>query len=197
MSNVSRDDRVLNDYAQTLIRVKAKQLVRRPGFSRSDQDDIEQDLFLHLLSKVEQFDPTRGSLNTFVARVVNSAAAMLVRERSRNKRSPGEGIEIRSLEMKIEQPEGPPTPIWATISIADLERRTSSATLSDAELYELVEGVASAIAGLPRDLQRVCRSLAERNRTETEHEVKMSRRTLKAAMNRIRQHFTRAGLAKS
>ena len=91
MTKASRHDEFFNDYARTLIRVKAKQLVRRPGFSRSDQEDVEQDLFLHLLRQVQHFDPTRGSLNTFVARVVNSAAAMLVRERGRNKRSPGGG----------------------------------------------------------------------------------------------------------
>ena len=106
-------------------------------------------------------------------------------------------IEIRSLEMKIEQPEGPSAPLWASISIADLQRRTGGAALSDAELYELVEGVASAIAGLPPDLQRVCRSLLERNRTETERELGISRRSFDDAMDRIRQHFARAGLAKS
>ena len=64
-------------------------------------------------------------------------------------------------------------------------------------LYELVEGVASAIGGLPPELQQVCRSLSERNRSETERELGMSRRSMKSAMDRIRQHFTRAGLAES
>ncbi len=197
MPKTSRHDHVLNEYARTLIRVKAKQLIRRPGFTRSDQDDVEQNLFLHVLSKVEQFDPTRSSLNTFVDRVVNSAAAMLVRERGRNKRNPGDSVEIRSLEIKAELPGEPPMPLWATISIADVERRTGGASLSDSELYELVEGVASAIADLPPDLQQVCRSLLECNRTEAERELGLSRRKMKSAMDRIRQHFEQAGLAKS
>jgi DNA-directed RNA polymerase specialized sigma24 family protein len=122
---------------------------------------------------------------------------MLVRERGRNKRSPGEGVDVRSLEIKLQQPVGTPSPLWATISIADVQRRTGGASLSDAELYELVEGVASAIAGLPPELQQVCRSLSERNRSETERELGLSRRTIKSAMDRIRQHLTRAGLAES
>ena len=197
MSEATRHEEVLNEYARTLIRVKAKQLIRRPGFGRSDQGDVEQDLFLHVLKKVQQFDSSRASLNTFVAQVVNSAAAMLVRERGRNKRSPGEGVEVRSLEIKIEQHEGSPAPLWATISIADVQRRTGGATVSDAELYELVEGVASAIAGLPPDLQEVCRSLSERNQSETERELGLSRRGMMSAMDRIREHFTRAGLAEN
>lgn len=197
MTKASRNDHALNDYARTLIRVKAKQLIRRPGFSRSDQGDIEQDLFLHVLSKFRQYDPNRSSLNTFVDRIVNSAAAMLVRERSRNKRSPGGNVEIQSLEVKIEHSTGSSKPLWASISDADLQRRTGRAPLSDAELYELVEGVASAIAGLPPELQQVCQSLLERNRSETERELGLSRRKYDAAIARIREHFARAGFKKS
>ncbi len=182
MGKAFRRNDVVNDYARTLIRVKAKQLVRRPGFCRSDQDDVEQDLFLHLLGQARHFDPDRGSLNTFIARVVNSAVAMLVRERGRIKRSPAGDAEVQSLEVKVEQTDGPPVPLWMLISIADLQRRTGKAELSDAEMYELAEGVASAITSLPPELQDVCRSLLERNRTETERELGMSRRRLDAAM---------------
>lgn len=195
MSDAFRRNDVVTEYARTLIQVKAKQLVRRPGFSRSDEDDVAQDLVLHLLNQAQHFDPARGSLNTFIARVVNSAVAMLVRERGRIKRSPAS--DIQSLEEKVEQPDGPPAPLWATIALADLERRTGGASLSDAELYELVEGVASTIVSLPEELQEICRSLQQRNRVETERELKLSRRQYEAAMDQIRQHFARAGLAKS
>lgn len=47
MSQVSQGTDVCTEYARTLIRVKARQIVRRPGFSSSDTDDVEQDLFLH------------------------------------------------------------------------------------------------------------------------------------------------------
>jgi RNA polymerase sigma-70 factor (ECF subfamily) len=187
---------VVTEYARTLIRVKAKQIIRRPGFSRSDQDDVEQDLVLQLLNQAQHFDPARGSLNTFIARVVTSGVAMLVRERGRIKRCPA-NVAIQSLEVKLEQPDGPPAPLWATISHADLERRTGSAPLSDAERYELVEGVASVMASLPPELQKVCKSLMERNRAETEAELGMSRRGYEGAMDRIRQHFAQSGLAKN
>ena len=66
MSNSFDSHGIVTEYARTLIRVKAKQIVRRPGFSRSDQEDIEQDLVVHLLCQAERFDPERGSLNTFM-----------------------------------------------------------------------------------------------------------------------------------
>lgn len=197
MNEASSGNEVLNKYARTLIRVKAKQLVRRHGFSRSDQPDVEQELSLHLLSQASHFDPARGSLNTFVASVVNSAVAMLVRERERVKRSPGEDVEIQSLAEKVDQPDWPPAPLWSIISILDLERRTGGDSPSDIELFELTEGVRAAIASMPPELRRVCRSLQKRNRTDTERDLKISRRNLDAAIDFIRQHLTRAGLAKS
>ncbi len=197
MAKAPPHNEFVNEYARTLIRVKARQIVRRPGFSRSDQGDIEQDLFLRLLSQAQHFDPARASLNTYIARVVDSAVAMLVRERSRNKRVPAASIAIQSLELMVDQPCGRPAPLWATVSTADMERRLGGASLSDAEQFELVEDVASVIASLPPALQNVCRSLLERSRAVTEHDLGLSRRKFEAAMDLIRQHFTRAGFGKN
>jgi len=188
---------VCTEYARTLIRVKSRQLIRRPGFCRSDLEDVEQDLFLHLFSQARHFDPDRGSLNTFIARVVNSAVAMLVRERGRIKRCPSDDVRVQSLGETVEQSDGPPAPLWMLVSIADLERRTGNTSLSEAERHELSEDVASVISSLPQELQDVCRSLMNRNRTETERELGMSRRNYDTAIQRIREHFAQSGLAKS
>jgi hypothetical protein len=61
---------VENEYARTSIRVKAKQLNRRKDFGSSYREDIEQDLWLHLLGQAARFDGDRSSLNTFIDRVV-------------------------------------------------------------------------------------------------------------------------------
>ena len=51
---------ILTDYAKNLIRIKACQLSCRPEFSRSDRDDITQELWLHLLSKARLLEgPSR------------------------------------------------------------------------------------------------------------------------------------------
>lgn len=186
-------DAFVNEYSRTLIRLKARQIIRRPGFCRTDQGDIEQELFLHLLSQARHFEPARGALNTFVARVIDSAVAMLVRERNRSKRVPPAGVVVQSMEVRIDQPDGPPVPFAATISMADLDRLRGSTPLSEMEVFELVEDVASVIASMPSDLQEVCESLLSRNRSETERELGLSRRKYAAAMERIRSHFSRAG----
>lgn len=193
MSQVSRGSHVCTEYARTLIRVKARQIVRRPGFSRSDTGDVEQDLYLHLLSQAQQFDPARGSINTFVARVVDSAVAMLVRERRRNKRAPASGVVVQSVEVMVDQPDGPPAPLGATLSQADAERRTGGDSMSNTKMFELVEDVAHIIEALPPELQAVCRARMDRNRSETERDLGHSRRSLDTAMELIRQHFFQGG----
>jgi len=188
---------IVTEYARTLIRVKAKQIVRRPGFSRSDQPDVEQDLVVHLICQAQHFDPDRGSLSTFIARVVDSAVAMLVRERGREKRNPQGDAEVQSLAEMVPQPDGPPEALARLISQLDLERRTGGASLTDAQLFDLVADVASVIPTLPSELQDICRSLLTRNRRETEADLGISRRGLQAAMVLIREHFVKSGLTKS
>ncbi len=193
MSQVPRGSHVCTEYARTLIRVKARQIVRRPGFNRSETGDVENDLFLHLLNQAQQFDPTRGSINTFIARVVDSAVAMLVRERRRNKRAPALGVVVQSVEVMVDQPDGPPAPLGATLSQADAERRTGGDSMSNTEMFELVEDVAHLIDALPPELQAVCRARMDRNRSETERDLGHSRRSLDTAMELIRQHFVQGG----
>jgi hypothetical protein len=197
MPEAFHPQQIVTEYARTLIRVKAKQLVRRPGFSRSDQSDVEQDLVVHLLCQAEHFDPARASLNTFIANVVDSAVAMLIRERGRVKRNPAGDAEVQSLADKVPQPDGPPEALARVISQFDLERRTGAASPPDLQLFELADDVASVIPTLPPALQEVCRSLLSRNRMETEAELGISRRRLQAAMTLIREHFEKTGLTKS
>jgi len=187
---------IVTKYA-TLIRVKAKQIVRRPGFSRSDQPDIEQSLVVFLLEQVQHFDPSRASLNTFIARVIDSAVAMLLRDQGRAKRNPAGDAELQSLAEMVPQPDGPPEPLARLISQLDLERRTGGASLSDAQLFELVADVASVIPTLPPELQEICRSFLTRNCSETEAELGLSRRKRQAAMEAIREHFVNSGLTKT
>ena len=75
-----------DSFASQLIRQKARQLVRHPGFSKSEQYDIEQELALELVLKYRCFDPDRARETTFIARVVENKAISLIRARIAEKR---------------------------------------------------------------------------------------------------------------
>jgi DNA-directed RNA polymerase specialized sigma24 family protein len=57
-------------YAVTKVRFHARQLARTGLFPSQDAEDIEQELMLDLLRRLDDFDPGRASRNTFIARVL-------------------------------------------------------------------------------------------------------------------------------
>lgn len=193
MSEQSKD--FLNDYARTLIRVKARQLSRRKDFSDCEAEDIQQDLILHILAKLDRFDPNRASLNTFLATVVNSAVAMMVRSRSRIKRNGGAGVETMSLEQIVDLCDGTAKSIGATLSEADAKRRRGGRFLSGEEMVEMSMDVQSVLRNLPESLQQVCHLLMTETQSEVLRLSGLTHRQLAIAKRRIREQFEKSGLS--
>src|SRR5687768_10267714 len=100
---------VLTAFARSLIRIKANQLCRKPGFRACDRDDIAQDLTVAVLKKAHLYDPARGAATTFAARVIESTARQILRDRGRIKRAPG--FYARSLETGTTKVGGRHVPI--------------------------------------------------------------------------------------
>jgi len=73
----------VQEYVRWLVSRKSKQLVGKAGLTKSDREDIEQELTLHLLERWDHYDPSRGSERTFVARVIDNEVARLLRDRRR------------------------------------------------------------------------------------------------------------------
>jgi len=121
MDCAHKESLVLTRSARRLIRAKARQLCLRRDFQRCEQADIEQELWLAVLENSGRFDPQRASLETFLDRIVCSAAAMLLRRRWRQKRN--HGLPTLSLESDCASTSEGPEPLAAAISPEDLTRR--------------------------------------------------------------------------
>lgn len=176
MGAESRPD-VLNDYARKVIRIKARQLAQRRELRGSDRDDIEQELTLELLKQAHHFDIRRASLNTFVARVIDTAVAMLLRARRARKRA-GEST-TRSLDAvgASGDPEGVPVPDDAPgppVRAADAERDARFRT---------------AIATLPEPLRRLWERLLVGTPTAAARDLGISRRQVRGGIAAIRKHL--------
>ena len=180
---------IYNEYARTLIRVKVRKLVRGKSFLRSEQDDLEQDLAMHLINQAPSFDSSRASLNTFIATVIDSGIAMIVRDRHRTKRIPTRGALTLTLETKVDGPGNQPKTLRDIISLDDQTRRTGASQATDVERFVHTDDVHTALASLPPQLQEICKSLQLRGGMETRSHVGMSRRGFEAALDRIREHF--------
>jgi DNA-directed RNA polymerase specialized sigma24 family protein len=144
---------VLGDYAKSLIRYKAHQLCRRPDFSRSDEEDIVQELTAQVLRKAPLYDPGRGaSPDTFADRVIDSAVKLLLRARASLKRSPDK--PVKSLEREVvEADHSRQVSLGESIDQANATRRTGAVSENQFEAIDRADAVAHALAS-GRDSKR-------------------------------------------
>ncbi len=184
-------DAALSEYAQSLIRFKAKQLSRKPGFSRTDEDDVAQGLTVRLLERAHLFDPNRASVRTFAERVIRSAVAMLLRDRRRQNRAAG--FVAQSLEGTRARSDEDVDSLRDMLTEGDLRRRLGTVA-SNQNRAELIAAVVEVVRSLPAADQEICQRLIEGTVTSVARDLGVSRRQVRNTIKRIRRHFEAAGL---
>ena len=65
-------------FARKCIRFTARRLVGRYGFTQADEEDLVQELTIHVLKQLPKYDADRASIKTFITRIVNNRASELV-----------------------------------------------------------------------------------------------------------------------
>ena len=184
---------IATQYVQTLIRCKARQVTRQPGFSRADESDVAQDLRAHILKQAHHFDPSQAGVNTFIARVVDSAVAMIIRDRWRLKRAAG--LNLQSLEGSTLRHEGKEKGLMEVLVDDDLRRRRGIPGVPEEERREVSVDMAGVLARLAAPLRGIARLLMDDgNEASIARDLGMSRRRVRKAIDDIRRHFRRAGL---
>jgi RNA polymerase sigma factor (sigma-70 family) len=187
---------VRNEYAQASIRVKARQLCRQDGFRESDVEDIEQDLWLYLLAQAENFDPTRGSLNTYIDRLVNTAAAIMARSHDREMRA--DGFQATSLDTAPSGKDAKRPSLRSSLSPHDGARRTGAVPKSDLDRFEDQEALDFALASMPPDIRDVCQRVMDGvTPAKVARQLGVSRRRVRNMLAAARQHLERAGFGDS
>ena len=185
-------DVVSDPFTVTLIRIKAHQLCRRSDFSRSDYDDLRQDMRLYLIEKAHLFDPVRGNIEAFVTNALGTWVAMRLRYRSREKRR--ESYKVVSLERTRVECDGDITTLGAVLLEEDGRRLTQAYPISAVERFELREAIEHAMQGLEPDDRALLIQVGEHGITSTAKSLGVSWRQVDNAMTRIRALFKKAGL---
>lgn len=191
MSHDRKETRI-DEFTRKLIRRKARQLIGRVGFTKSDQADIEQELTLKLLKALSGFDPDQGHKNVFVTAVIERFVANLLRDKQAEKR---DHRRVCSLNVVIadDEDEGP-VELGDTVSRREQDARLGQAPRDEHDLAQLVLDMVEVIATLPSEL----RELAERLKTDSVSQVArdlgVPRTTLNGRVRELRRRFERAGL---
>ncbi len=183
----------INEYAESTIRVKARQLIGTAGFTRSDVEDVEQEMRLELLLRLPKFDPARASYNTFVNCVTERKCAKLIRHRRQEMRD----YQRRScsLDDRVEGAYGGTVARAETVDQDELDIRTDKRGRSREEQNQLRTDVSFALSKLPDDLRRIAECvMGTRTLVEAARQLGMQRTTFYKALGRLQAHFKSAGL---
>jgi len=167
----------LDEYATTLIRLKARQLIGKYGFTRSDREDLEQELTLDLLIRLGRFDPSKGQPATFVRMVVDRRVASLIRER-------------KSLSRDYRR---------ARHSLDELSDEIGDGNLTEPAIdnrhhCDLAIDMVEALDTLSDDQCSIAESLRDDPLTEVAREHHCSREAMRRHAEQIRRHLARRGL---
>lgn len=193
MNHVTGDDVVRSDYARKLIRFKARQLCQRRDFRGDEPEDIQQELWLAILKAAGQFDPSKASLNTFIDRVVDMAAAMLVRNRERREEV-WEGAEFESLDEPAAAGSDQPKPRWEQVTQTDVCRRLGTEPVDEIRQRENGEAITQALAVMPKSQRQFCRRLMSRSVKALSIELGVSRRQVRRQIAENKAIFVQFGL---
>ncbi len=179
----------LDEYTTNLVKSAVRRLIGHFGFSRSDCQDVEQDLVLHLLRQMGRFDPKRSGRNTFITRIVQRKIVSIIRHRCAAQRHYAR--VAWSLDETAPDGEGASAERGNTLDVDADRRRTSTGELPT----DLAIDLARAKDTLGVELQAVWDALLDSSKSEAARRLKCSRSAVHARVAKIRAHLEEAGLA--
>ncbi len=166
--------------AEKIIKRQARLLIGLFGFTEHDVPDIQQELFLELYKRKENFDPEKGKESTFIARVVESKVLDLIKERQAECRDWRRCRD--SLNRTVILPD-----IGVIEKIETLESEQNSDPL-------LILDVTLILERLSPDLQEFCQVLKYCDRNEALEDYPAFRYAFSRKLQALKDIFLQAGL---
>ncbi len=172
-------------FAARFIRYKASRLVGRAGIRPCDQEDLEQELRLHLVQRFPKFDPKVAHWNAFVTTVIGRHVLTLLVQRRRMKRR--YDLSVASLDEMTDNAVGTD----GDSNFAGAEHYAVRHTTSDETAHrDLTIDVRDALARLPRHSRELCRRLMVDSPAEVARQMHVPRTTLCGRILSLRKEFT-------
>lgn len=172
------------------ITFRACSLVGRAGFTTADRDDIEQDLALHVRSRMAAHDSSRSALPTYVARILKTkAASMIAARKSRY-------IDFRMHEYSLNERFGSKDQHEERGDrISGIGRSVSDCRRTDFDLADLRMDIARVLEILSGEqLEIAGRIMIGETLEEVAKGLEMSRQMVYRRVRKIRTIFEEAGL---
>lgn len=182
----------IGGYAEKMIRIKARQLIGKAGFTRTDCEDLAQEMRLDLWRRLAKFDAKKARLSTFVCRVVEHKVASIIEARKAKLRDYRR--QQCSLNDSPKIADSKPADRGDMLDQDATLLRTGGANRPADERIDLSDDIRTVLAGLPPELRGLCRRLMERTPTAVERETGIPRGTLYESIEVLRRRFEKARL---
>jgi len=195
MTNTTMNEQT-RKYAAERAHFKARQLLGKYGFTEADFEDLQQELLLHVLKHLPNFDSGKASIRVFVTTLIDKRIANLVEDQEADCR------DWRRVERSLDDPvpdegedgEDGMASFGDTISEDQGDARLGVARHSREDRADLAMDLARALQRLtPRDRQ-LCELLKEYTAEETARLAGVDRSHVHRRIKAIREVFTNAGL---
>jgi len=183
----------IGDYAETLIRFKARKLARTTASPEIDWEDFAQDMRLDLWRRLLKYDPDKAKFETFVARVVEHKVASIIESRQASCRDYRRCRHSLNDPLKVEE-GADPAERGDMLDQDARHLRKGDAGQPPEEYVGLARDLQAILPSLPPELRDLCRRLMSRTPTEVEQETGIARGTLYESIQKIRRRFEKARL---
>ena len=184
----------IDDYAANLIKKKARQLVGKYGFTRSDREDLEQELVLDLLGRLSRFDQNRAERDAFINYVVKHKIATIIEKRTAEKR------DYRrcpcSLNERVQGDDGESVERGDMIDQYEYLRRTGESRRQPEEVCDMSIDMQEFLENLPHKHRDLCERLMTESIAETARHTNTPRSTVYESIKDLRVLFEGRGLKK-
>ncbi len=178
-------------YVAARIRVRTRELGRTAGFSRSDEEDVSQELAMDVLKRVPKFDPARASLKTFIARIVDNRVATLIEAQHAAKR---DSRQVDSLNEETDDEDVVRIELWQTLDDEQFARSPGSRPGRHVARRDLHADLTAAIRRMPPHLRDLLAKLQLMTITEVARATGIPRATIHDTLQHVRARLIADGL---
>lgn len=162
------------------IRRETKRMTGMRIFRRIPREDIRADLQLEVAIRLQLFDPSRSSLNTYASIAARSGAASMIRARA----TQGRCGDMHTVSIEVATADRPDAAAFLSDGLARATGRQATDEMRTIDIKEALEAV---LRTLPPHLADVATALSHCTRNAACIRLQMSRRQLDQLTDELRE----------